>query len=202
MRARPRLELVRDDRAAVASRILRFTPSQPAALGNTTAGNGAARYHYDAFNRLDSAAGMAYYVSPEGQRLRKTGAAGTMWFAPDRAGALLAEQTNGTWVDYLWLNGRPIGRIAGGQVAAIHTDQVGRPEAVTDASHAVIWRAHNFAFGQTVVAGNITLNLGLPRPVLRCRERAMEQRFPRLQLGAGAVRGEWSDRVGGYYVCV
>ena len=70
---------------------------------------------------------------------------------------------------YLWLNGRLIGRIAGGQVAAVHTDQVGRPEVVTDASHAVIWRAQNFAFGQTVVAGNITLNLGFPASITRPR---------------------------------
>jgi uncharacterized protein RhaS with RHS repeats len=105
---------------------------------------------------------MTYYVSPEGQRLRKTGAAGTTWFAPDQSGALLAEQANGTWVDYLWLKGRLIGRIAGGQVAAIHTDQIDRPEVVTDASHAVIWRAQNFAFGQAVVAVNVALNLGFP----------------------------------------
>ena len=132
------------------------------AQGNTTTVNGAATYHYDPFNRMDSAGGMAYYVSPEGQRLRKTGPAGTTYFAPDQGGALLAEQANGAWIDYVWLNGRLIGRIAGGQVDAIHDDQVGRPEAVTDASQAVVWRAQNFAFTQNVTTASITLNLGFP----------------------------------------
>ena len=132
------------------------------ALGNTTTVNGAATYHYDAFDRMDSAGGMAYYVNPEGQRLRKSGAAGTTYFAPDQGGALLAEYLNGGWIDYVWLNGRLIGRMAGGQVDAIHDDQLGRPEAVTDATQAVVWRAQNLAFTRNVIVANVTLNLGFP----------------------------------------
>jgi RHS repeat-associated protein len=132
------------------------------AMGNTTTVNATPTYHYDAFNRMDSAGGMAYYVSPEGQRLRKMGAAGTTWFAPGQSGALLAENPNGTWVDYVWLNGRLIGRMTGGQAYAIHDDQVGRPETVTDASQNVVWRAQNFAFTQNVTTAGITLNLGFP----------------------------------------
>jgi RHS repeat-associated protein len=132
------------------------------AQGNTTTVAGAATYHYDAFNRMDSAGGMAYYVNPEGQRLRKSGAAGTSYFAPDRGGAMLAEYSSGGWIDYVWLNGRLIGRIAGGQRYAIHDDQVGRPEAVTDGSGAVAWRAQNFAFTQNVTNAGIVLNLGFP----------------------------------------
>jgi len=51
---------------------------------------------------------------------------------------------------------------AGGQRYAIHADQVGRPEAVTDGSGAVVWRAQNFAFTQNVTTAAITLNLGFP----------------------------------------
>jgi RHS repeat-associated protein len=131
-------------------------------MGNTTTVNATPTYHYDAFNRMDSAGGMTYYVNPEGQRLRKTGTAGTTWFAPDQGGSLLAENPNGAWVDYVWLNGRLIGRMAGGQVYAIHDDQVGRPEAVTDASQNVVWRAQNFAFTQNVIVANVTFNLGFP----------------------------------------
>ena len=108
------------------------------AKGNTITVNAAPTYHYDAFNRMDSAGGMTYYVNPEGQRLRKTGVAGTTYFAPGPGGALLAEYTNGAWVDYVWLNGRLIGRIANGQAYAIHVDQTGRPETVTDASRTVV----------------------------------------------------------------
>lgn len=132
------------------------------AKGNTITVAGTATYHYDAFNRMDSAGGMAYYVNPEGQRLRKSGAAGTSYFAPDRGGAMLAEYGNGGWIDYVWLNGRLIGRVAGGQRYAIHDDQVGRPEEVTDGSGVVVWRAQNFAFTQNVMNAGIALNLGFP----------------------------------------
>jgi RHS repeat-associated protein len=132
------------------------------AKGNITTVAGVATYHYDAFNRMDSAGGMAYYVNPEGQRLRKSGTAGTSYFAPDRDGAMLAEYSNGGWIDYVWLNGRLIGRVAGGQRYAIHDDQTGRPEAVTDGNGTVVWRAQNFAFTQNVTNAGITLNLGFP----------------------------------------
>ncbi|MEO7067786.1 MAG: RHS domain-containing protein, partial [Rhodanobacter sp.] len=118
--------------------------------------------HYDAFNRMDSAGRVSYYVNPEGQRLRKTGAAGTTFFATDASGPLLAERPNGNWVDYVWLNGRLIGRVANGQIYAIHDDQVGRPEAVTDANRNVVWQAQNLAFTQNVTVATIALNLGFP----------------------------------------
>jgi RHS repeat-associated protein len=129
--------------------------------GNMTTVAGAPRYHYDAFNRMDSAAGTSYYVNPEGQRLRKSGSAGTSYFAADQSNAMLSEYTGG-WIDYVWLNGRLIGRVAGGQLYAIHNDQVGRPEAVTNASKAIVWRAQNFAFNQNLVTSGITFNLGFP----------------------------------------
>ena len=134
------------------------------ANGNTTLVNGASNYQYDPYTRLDASGGATDYVSPEGQRLRKTGGStGTTYFAPGGAdGALLAEDDNGTWVDYVPLNGRLISRISGGQISAIHDDQLGRPEVVTDASQNVVWRAQNFAFTQKVIVSNITFNLGFP----------------------------------------
>jgi len=133
------------------------------ANGNTTLVNGTSSYQYDPYTRLDASGGATDYVNPEGQRLRKTGGStGTTYFAPSTDGALLAEDDNGTWVDYVPLNGRLIGRISAGQVSAIHDDQVGRPEVVTDASQNVVWLAQNFAFTQKVTTANITLNLGFP----------------------------------------
>jgi len=110
---------------------------------------------------MDSVAGMSYYVNPEGQRLRKSGGAGTNYFAPDRSGAMLSEYTGG-WIDYVWLIGRLIGRVVAGQIYAVHDDQVGRPEAITDVSKTIVWRAQNFAFSQKVVVSGIAFNLGFP----------------------------------------
>jgi len=132
------------------------------AKGNTTTLNGTATYSYDAFNRLNSAGGMSYYVNPEGQRLRKTGSIGTTWFAPDQGGSLLAENAAGSWIDYVWLNGRLIGRIGGGTVDAVHADQVGRPEEMTNAAQTVVWRAQDYPFTQQVTVASVTLNLGFP----------------------------------------
>ena len=133
------------------------------AMGNTTIVNGSPAYQFDAFNRLSSSGGATNYINPEGQRLSKTGGStGTNYFAPDQGNAMLAESQGSGWTDYVWLNGKLIGRIANGQAYAVHSDQVGRPEAVTDASQAVVWRAQNFPFNQKIILGNIALNLGFP----------------------------------------
>lgn len=132
------------------------------ANGNLTTILGATHYHYDAFNRMDFAEGIPLYVNPEGQRLRKAGPSGTSYFAPDRSGLMLADYANGSWVDYVWLNGRVVGRISSGQSFAVHSDQLGRPESITDASRSTVWLAHNFAFDREVVASNFDFNLGFP----------------------------------------
>ncbi len=132
------------------------------AQGNTTAVNGVTVNQYDPFNRLSSASGASDYVNPEGHRLRKASSAGTTYFAPE-GDALLAENDNGTWIDYVWLNGRLIGRVSGSTVNAIHDDQTGRPQVVTDAGGAVVWKANNYPFTQAVTLNNIGgLNLGFP----------------------------------------
>ena len=133
------------------------------AQGNSTSTNGLVSQQYNPFNRLTQSGGATFYINPEGQRLRKAGGStGTTYFAPDPSGDLLAESDNGTWVDYVRLNGRLIGRISGGQIDAIHADQVDRPDTVTDASQNVIWHAKNYPFGSTVTLANISLNLGFP----------------------------------------
>jgi RHS repeat-associated protein len=132
-------------------------------LGNLTTLGGTTAFQYDAFNRMSAAGGSTYYVNPEGQRLAKTGGAGTTYFAPDAGGPLLAEYANGAWIDYVWLGGRLIGREVNGQLEAIHNDQLGRPQVVTDASQAVVWSAQNWPFARSVAVSNsVPLNLGFP----------------------------------------
>lgn len=133
------------------------------ANGNVTTVSGTPTFTYDAFNRLSSAGGASYYVSPEGQRLRKTVNGTSTYFAPGGLGMLAAENSGAGWNDYLWLNGRLIGRVVNGQLQAIHTDGLGRPEAVTDANRNVVWRARNFAFDRTVtLSTSAPLNIGFP----------------------------------------
>ncbi len=133
------------------------------ANGNLVTVSGVPTFTYNPFNRLVAASGATYYVNPEGQRLEKTVGGVSTFFAPSNADSLVAENQGGGWIDYLWLNGRLIGRLYGGQMLAIHDDQLSRPEVMTDASQNVVWRAHNFAFDRTVVVSNsVPLNLGFP----------------------------------------
>lgn len=102
------------------------------AKGNLTTVSGTSTFTYDAFNRMSSAGTTTYYVDPEGQRLRKTVSGVSTYFAPDAKGPLMAESQGGGWSDYVWLGGRLIARVNGGQILAVHDDQVGRPEVMTD----------------------------------------------------------------------
>lgn len=133
------------------------------ARGNLTTVSGITTFAYDGFNRLSVAAGATYVVGPEGQRLSKSVGGVSTYFANDAAGPLLAELPGSSWSDYVWLNGRLIARINAGQILAVHDDQTGRPEVMTDASKAIVWRARNFAFDRAVtVVNTVPLNLGFP----------------------------------------
>jgi RHS repeat-associated protein len=133
------------------------------ALGNITTLNGTTTYQYDAFNRMSAAGGMSYYVGPEGQRLRKTGSAGTTYFAPDTNGTLIAEDDSGAWIDYIWLGGNLVGREVNGQLEVIGDDQLGRPQVVTNASQTVVWSAVNDPFTRSITLSNSApLNIGYP----------------------------------------
>jgi len=133
------------------------------ALGNTTHANSIDRWQFDPFNRMTTAFGNTYYIDPQGQRLMKSVGSATTYFAPDESNHLMAENDSGAWVDYLWLNGRLVARITAGQVQDIHLDHLGRPEAMTNASQTVIWRAMNFPFTRAVATNNVVpLNLGFP----------------------------------------
>lgn len=134
------------------------------AQGNLTTIDGSTVYTYGPFGELADAGGMSYKHGADGQRLLKSGAPGTTYFAPDASGTLLAEEQGSTWMDYVWLNGRLVTVIANGGVFPLHDDQTGRPQVMTDPqNHNIDWASQNKAFDRTVttnVWGNF--NIGFP----------------------------------------
>lgn len=133
------------------------------AMGNSTVANGISRWQFDPFNRMTTAFGNTYYIDPLGQRLMKSVGSATTYFAPDERNHLIAENDSGIWVDYVWLNGRLIARTHGGQMEDIHLDQVGRPEAMTNADQTLAWRAGNTPFSRWIGTNNVVpLNIGFP----------------------------------------
>lgn len=129
--------------------------------------NGTYSYTYDAFNRMSAATRnsvtTSYLVNALGQRVGKqTGAAISRFiYGPD--GSLIAELNGSTWTDYVRAGGEAIGLIRGNVLYFIHNDQLGRPEVVTNAAKAIVWRANNVAFDRSVTTNTIGgLNLGFP----------------------------------------
>jgi RHS repeat-associated protein len=133
------------------------------AMGNSTVSQGTSRWQFDPFNRMTTAFGNTYYIDPLGQRLMKSVGSAKTYFAPDENNSLMAENDSGLWVDYLWLNGRLIARTHGGQMEDIHLDEVGRPEAMTNADQTLAWRAGNTPFSRWIGTDNaVPLNIGFP----------------------------------------
>lgn len=132
--------------------------------GDVATINGLAVYQYGPFHRLANAAGYAYENSAEGQRISKSGGGNTTYFALDPSGTLLAEDDNNNWMDYVWLNGRPVIVIVNGGVFPIHGDQTGRPLYVSHPNtHAMIWAAEGLPFTRTITTNKFwTFNIGFP----------------------------------------
>ncbi len=136
--------------------------------GNVASGDGAT-YTYDAFNRLSKAVKggvtTTYSVNALGQRVYKKAGTVETFFAYYPDGSLLGEYRRGGtgWRDYIRLGGEPIAYMQAGQLYFIHGDHLGRPESVTNASRAVVWRGENYPFHRTVTLDQIGgLNIGLP----------------------------------------
>ncbi|SRR5579883_292203 len=131
-------------------------------------GTPAQMFYYNGFDRLNGTyvGGLSahYDVNPEGQRLRKYTSSTDTYFAPDVGGTLLAEDLNGDWYDYVWLNGRVVEVISNGGVYSLHDDQTGRPEVMTaPGSNTIAWKVHPLPFTSTAMT-NVwgPFNLGFP----------------------------------------
>ncbi|WP_422507651.1 RHS repeat-associated core domain-containing protein [Stenotrophomonas sp. GZD-301] len=140
------------------------------ALGNRiseTAGSQVNTYEYSAFNRMSqSSIGGAvtdYLVNAQGQRVAKVNAATTSRYFYANQNQMMAELTNSIWTNYLWFDGELVGLARSGQLNFVHTDHLGRPDFVSNAQQATVWKAYNYAYGRSVQQDTIGgLNIGFP----------------------------------------
>ena len=67
----------------------------------------------------------------------------------DLAGNRIAEHddTGAVLREYIWLDGRPLAVVEGGQTYWLHWDQIGRPAMATDSTGSVVWAASYLPFG-------------------------------------------------------
>ncbi len=131
-------------------------------------GWGAKSYSRDEFDRLaafylnGTLAGQ-YRYNTLNQRVYKSTGGGATNYVYDSKGRLVAEISGGAETDYVWLRNQLVALYRGGQVYFVNTDITGRPQAVTNAGNAVVWKAKNAAFDSTIQVDAIGgLNVRFP----------------------------------------
>lgn len=140
-------------------------------LASTTGWQGNRTYGYDAFERLRSTTvdgvTTSYLVNALDQRVRKSGPLGTFRYVYAGQNTLLAEHDGEGatgWKNFLYLGDEPVAMISGNLVRYfVHTDHLGRPEAMTDAAKNTVWKAVNVSYTRTVTVGDPDgLKIGFP----------------------------------------
>jgi RHS repeat-associated protein len=135
------------------------------AAGNATWSNYAYVTGYDGYGRMTSTlSGAATYAyNAFDQRTRKTAGGVTTRFYYGLAGELLYEGQGANTKAYVYLNGMPLSRVDNdSNVYYYHTDHLGTPQAMTDASGTMVWKASYEPFGKaTITVSTITNNLRL-----------------------------------------
>jgi len=131
-------------------------------------------YAYDGFNRMTSVVDTFNGTVPYGEygynafgertskRDRRNG--NDYSFIYGEGHGLIADKENAVWTNYLWFAGELVAMTRSGATYDIDSDQVGRPELVTNGSKQVVWQTNSQPFGLRVITPSnaIEFNIGFP----------------------------------------
>ncbi|MBW8364699.1 MAG: RHS domain-containing protein [Rhizobium sp.] len=144
--------------------------TRPRTANGNTLSTSTATFTYDGYNRLATSQTASetttYSYNAFGERMKKinqNGLSTVFHYGPD--GELLWEKDQaGNSKVYVWLYGRPLARIDNdAQIVYYHVDRLGTPQAMTDATGTVVWKAYYDPFGSATLRVNtIENNLRLP----------------------------------------
>jgi len=141
------------------------------ASGNTASIGGLASFTYDGFNRLATSATAAetttYLYNAFGERMKKSNQYGlSTVFHYGANGELLWEKdANGNTKAYVWLEGRPLARIDNdAEIYYYHVDHLGTPQAMSDSTGSLVWKAAYEPFGKATVSAASTVENNLRFP--------------------------------------
>lgn len=130
--------------------------------------DGTKAFSIDEFGRIaayyqNGSQVAVYGYNALGNRVYKSAPDGVSRYVYDLDNNLYAE-SSATSTDYVWLNGNLVGFIRAGAFYAIHADHIGRPEAATNQSGQIVWRAINQPFGRSIQTSSVAggLNVGFP----------------------------------------
>ncbi|PHV09795.1 RHS repeat domain-containing protein [Chitinimonas sp. BJB300] len=104
--------------------------------------SGGNNYTYDVRGRLVEASGAQFTLNGLGERVAKTYQGTTTVFHYDQGGRLIAEsnQLGVTKREYIYLGDTPVALVDNGMdIRNIHSDHLGTPRLVTDATKHAIW---------------------------------------------------------------